>query len=95
MPSKFVLWLEFLTIVVFFSIFCITTATIVELFDRIWPIFVARCCPVAQIVANGLVYQQPKGGCNRSDARLPKWQRSNVIQFDDDDLIFAIYIARN
>ena len=26
---------------------------------------------------------------------LSKWQCSNVIQFDDDDLIFAIYIARN
>ena len=78
-PSKFVLWLEFLTIVVFFSIFCITTATIAELFDRIWPIFVARCRPVAQIVANGLVYQRHKEGFNRSDARLSKCQRSNVI----------------
>ena len=37
--------------------FSITASTTAEHFDRAWPIYTTRRRPVAQIVANGLVYQ--------------------------------------
>ena len=41
----------------FFSGFQSQPATTAEHFDRAWPIYTTRRRPVAQIVANGLVYQ--------------------------------------
>ena len=61
------------------SFFRITTTDHGGRSYRMWRVHVRQCRAVAQIEANGLVYQRQKGGINCSDARPSKWPRSKVI----------------